>query len=90
MRRRSKVNTAKQPMIRESAAAYDIRSMAEVFWLAFKSLSTEDPGAFLDHLLNDPEWYEEVADAVIAIEARAEPSRPFEEFVDELRREGLV
>jgi hypothetical protein len=88
--RKSNSNRSKQPAVREGVATYEVRSIAEVFWLAFKSLSVEDRDAFIDHLLNDPEFYEDIADAVLAIEARAEPSRPFEDFVEELRREGRV
>jgi len=85
-----KSNTGNQPMVREGTATHEVRSMAEVFSLAFKSLSVEDQGAFLERLLNDPELYEEVADAVIAIEGRSEPSRPYEEFAEELRRSGRL
>ena len=77
-------------MVREGIATYEVRSIAEVFWLAFKSLSADDQAAFLDRLLNDPELYDEIADAVVAIEARDEPSRPFEDFVQEVRREGRL
>ena len=69
---------------------YEARSMAQVLWLAFKSLPVEDQGAFLNQLLNDPEWYEEIADAVAIIEGETEPTRPYEEFVEELRREGRL
>ena len=90
MARKPKSDSRTQPMVREGVATYEVRSMAEVFWLAFKSLSAEDQGAFLERLLNDPELYEEVADAVIAIEGRSEPSRPYEEFAEELRRSGSL
>lgn len=90
MPRKPKSDTGKQPMIREGIATYETRSLAEVFWLAFKSLSADDQGAFLERLLNDPELYEEVADAVTAIEGRSEPSRPYEEFAKELRHSGRL
>ena len=90
MVRKPKSGAPRQPMVGEGVATYEVRSMAEVFWLAFKSLSADDQGAFLERLLNDPEWYEEVADAVIAIEREGEPSRPYEEFEVELRREGRL
>jgi hypothetical protein len=77
-------------MIRDGVATYEVRSIAEVFWLAFKSLSPEDQGAFLERLLRDPEFYEDVADMILIIEREHEPSRPFEEFVEELRREGRL
>jgi hypothetical protein len=90
MARKAKAVSTKQPMIREGTATYEIRSMAEVFWLAFKSLSADDQGAFLERLLNDPEFFEDIADSVIAIEREAEPSRPYDEFEAELRREGRL
>jgi hypothetical protein len=77
-------------MVREAAVEYETRSMAEVFWLAFKSLPVEDQGAFLRKLLDDESWYEEIEDAVSIIQARGEPSRPYEEFEEELRREGRL
>lgn len=90
MPRKPKGNTGKQPMVREGVAAYEVRSMAEVFWTAFQSLTHEQKGAFIEKLLNDPEWYDEIADAVVAIEGRSQPSRPYEEFAEELRRAGRL
>jgi len=90
MARETKSRRAKQPMVREAAVQYEVRSMAEVFWLAFKSLSKEDQEAFVRKFLDDEFWYEELADAISAIEARGEPSRPYEEFEAELRREGRL
>jgi len=81
---------SKQQMVREAAAAYEVSSMAEVFWAAFQSLAQEQQGAFLKKLLDDPEWYEEIADTVAAIEGRSEPTRPYEEFAEELRRAGRL
>jgi hypothetical protein len=87
---RRKADGAKTPMVREAAVAYEPHSVAKVFWIAFQSLSQEEQGAFLRKLLDDPEWYEEVADAVAMIESQDEPARAFEEFEEELRREKLL
>ena len=77
--------------VREPAAPYETRApLAEVLWLALQSLSAEEQAEFLRKLLDDPEWYEELADAVAIIEARQEPTRPYEEFREELKREGLL
>ena len=81
---------SKQQMVREAAAAYEVSSMAEVFWAAFQSLSQEQQGAFLKKMLDDPEWYEEIADAVAIIETRGEPTVPYRAFREELRREGRL
>jgi hypothetical protein len=77
-------------MVHEAAVQYEARSMAEVFWLAFKSLPVEDQGAFLRKLLDDPFWYEEMADAIAMMEAQGEPTRPYREFREELKREGRL
>lgn len=80
----------KQREIGEAVASYATRPLSEVFWMAFKSLPEEDRDAFLAKLLEDPETYDEIADAVIAIERRGEPTRPYREFREELLREGLL
>jgi len=90
MPRKPKGNTGKQSMVREATATYEATSMAEVFWTAFQSLSQEQQGAFLKKLLDDPEWYEEIADAVAMIETEGEPTRPYREVREELVREGLL
>jgi len=87
---RSKSNKANKPTVREATVAYETHSIAEVFWIAFQSLSQEQQGAFLNRLLRDPEVYEDIADTMLAIEREAEPSRPYEEFEAELIREGRL
>jgi len=86
---RRKTDGPEKSMVREAAVAYEPHSVAHVFWIAFQSLSQEEQGAFLRKLLDDPEWYEEISDAVTMIESENEPARPFEEFEEELRREKL-
>lgn len=76
--------------IRETKAPYSAQPLSEVFLLAFKSLPEEEKNAFLQRLLADPEVYEEVIDAIAMLEAKDEPSRPFSEFDEELRREGRL
>jgi len=90
MARKPKSAGIKQPMVQEAAVTYEAHSIAQVFWLAFKSLPVEDQGAFVRKLLDDPFWYEELMDALSMIEARNEPSRPYREFREELKREGLL
>lgn len=50
----------------------------------------EGKTAFLQRLLGDPEVYDEVMDAIAMIEGQDEPTRPFSEFEEELRREGRL
>ncbi len=90
MARETKARRAKQPMVREAIVQYETRSMAEVFWVAFKSLSEEDQGAFLRKLLDDEFWYEEIEDAVSIIQARNEPTQPYSEIRKEMVDEGLL
>jgi len=90
MVRKRKPNGVSKPMAREAAVTYEPRSIAEVFWIAFRSLPSEDQGAFLRKLLDDPFWYEEIADAIAMMEAQGEPTRPYREFREELKREGLL
>jgi hypothetical protein len=73
-----------------SAAKTPERPLGEVFWLAFQQLSEDDQGAFLRRLLEDPDWFEDIYDSIAIIQARKGPTRPFEEFEEELRREGLA
>jgi hypothetical protein len=78
-------------MVGEAAIKYETESpIAEVFWVAFKSLPEEDQGAFLRKLLDDAEWYEEIEDAVTIIQAHGEPAQPYAEIREEMRREGLL
>jgi hypothetical protein len=91
MARKKPTATPQSAAIREPAVTYDARQpVTEVFWLAFQSLTKEQKLQFLGHLLDDPEFYEEMADAVAMIEGRGEPTRPYEEFAAELRREGRL
>ncbi len=91
MTEKRKAGKASARGVREPVAPYETRMpLAEVLWLAFQSLSAEEQADFLRKLLDDPEWYEELADAVAVIEARGEPTRPYEEVREELLREGLL
>ncbi len=81
---------ARDTMVREAVASYEPRSMAQVFWLACQSLFKDDQGAFLTRLLKDAELREDILDSILILERQNEPSRPYEEFADELRREGRL
>lgn len=81
---------ARKKTVREAAPAYVTQPMSEVFWLAFQSLSKRDRQAVVGRLLEDPEFSEDLRDICMILDRRDEPSRPFEEFVDELRREGRL
>lgn len=80
----------KKTTAREVAPAYVTQPMSEVFWLAFQSLPAEEQAAFVQRMLADPDTFEEVADAMSIIASRNQPSRPFSEFEEELKREGRL
>jgi hypothetical protein len=64
--------------------------MGEVVWLAFQQLTEDDQRLFCERLLAEPEWYEDMYDAIMSIQARKEPARPYREVQQELRRDGLL
>jgi hypothetical protein len=76
--------------VAEATAEYRTQALGEVFWLAFQQLSEDDQRAFMTKLLEDPEWYEDIYDAIMSIKARKEPARPYREVAAELRRDGLL
>ena len=56
---------------------------AEVFWMAFKSLSKRERQFIVEKLLNDVEFMEDLIDIAILEQRRKEPSRPLEEYLKE-------
>lgn len=58
-------------------------SRSEVFWMAFRSLSKKEQRAVLDRLLEDPEVREDHLDIALIEERRAEPARPFRDYLAE-------
>ena len=63
-----------------------VESRAEVFWMAFSSLSRAERHKVVNRLLKDPEFREDLIDIAIAKQRSKEPSRPFEEYLTEQRR----
>ena len=64
--------------------------MGEVFWRAFQSLSAEEKRAVVERLLKDPAFREDLLDIALILQRQNEPSRPYEEIREELRREGKL
>lgn len=62
----------------------------EAFWQAFQALSAKERRAVVERLLEDPNFREDLLDISLILERQAEPSRPYEEFAEELRREGKL
>ena len=67
-----------------------IAATAEVFMLAFRSLPKAERAAVVSRLLSDPEFREDLIDLALMAQREDEPSRPYEEFVQELQRDGRL
>ncbi len=67
-----------------------IAATAEVFTLAFRSLPKAERAAVVSRLLSDPEFREDLIDLALMAQREDEPSRPYEEFVQELQRDGRL
>lgn len=63
-----------------------VESRAEVFWMAFSSLSRAERHKVVNRLLKDPEFMEDLVDIAIARQRSQEPARPFEEYLAEQRK----
>ena len=62
-------------------------------WTAFRALSPKSRVAFLQLLVTNEELREELEDAsdlLIIVERRDEPTRPFDEVMDEIRARARV
>jgi hypothetical protein len=56
---------------------------AEVFWMAFKGLTKKEKKIFIEKLLKDKEFVEDLLDMAIIEKRRKEPSRPLEDYLAE-------
>lgn len=67
----------------------DARKLAELL----KKLPPEEREEFAALIVSDPELAdvrEEIEDSLLIVKTEGEPSRPYEEFAEELRREGRL
>jgi hypothetical protein len=60
---------------------------AEVFLMAFKGLTKKEKRIFIERLLKDKEFVEDLLDMAIIEKRRKEPSRPLEDYLAEKRLE---
>lgn len=95
---------ANPPLASTSKIYYDTRSgknwdnipitntaaTSEIFFLAFRSLPKAERTAVVSRLLTDPEFREDLIDIAVMAQRENEPSRPYEEFVHEMRRSGRL
>lgn len=63
------------------------QARAEVFLMAFKSLSRKEQNEFLASLIKDPRLREDLMDLAIAEARSKEKGRPLKNFLAELDRE---
>jgi hypothetical protein len=85
------------PKVAEAAPTYRATSaktipgaLGEALWEIFSKLSDEEQGAFIEKMLETPEWREDMMDICTVMQRRNDPTIPYEEFREELRREGLL
>ena len=57
------------------------QATAEVFWTAFLAMSGEERQAFLERLIAEPRVREDLLDAALIEERKAEPTRPLDEVL---------
>lgn len=67
-----------------------VEATSEIFWQAFRALSARGKRAVIERLLKDPKFREDLLDISLILERQSEPSRPYEDFAEELRREGRL
>jgi hypothetical protein len=60
-----------------------IEAKADVFWMAFKGLRKKERQSFIERLLTDPEFMEDLKDIATIELRREEPSRPLEDYLAE-------
>lgn len=56
---------------------------AEIFWLAFKSLSKKDQHTIVERLLTEKDFREDLIDISTIEQRRNEPSRPLGDYLAE-------
>jgi len=57
---------------------------AEVFWTAFKALPRKEQDAVVIRLAEDKKLREDLIDIAIALERKAEPTRPLTDVLKEI------
>lgn len=63
-----------------------IQSKAEVFNMAFKTLSKKEREAFIENLLGDSDFKEDLIDIATFHQRKNEKARPFREYLAEKRK----
>ena len=63
-----------------------VESKAEIYLMALQSLSKAEKEAVIVRLLEDPELREDILDLITIHQRQGEPSRPFREYLTEIRK----
>jgi hypothetical protein len=59
-----------------------LEAKAEIFFLAFKSMSKKEKDIILNRLVNDNEFREDLIDIALVEQRKNEPSYSFEEYLE--------
>jgi len=63
-----------------------VESKAEIFFLAWQSLSKRERKAVIAKLLADPHVREDLLDIALIQHRQGEPSRPFREYLEDRKK----
>jgi hypothetical protein len=63
-----------------------VKSKAEIYVMALQSLSKAEREAVISRLLEDPGLREDILDLITIYQRQGEPSRPFKEYLAEIRK----
>ena len=63
-----------------------VESRAEIYLMALQSLSKAEREAVIARLLEDPGLREDILDLITIYRRQGEPSRPFREYLTEIRK----
>lgn len=63
-----------------------VESKAEIYVMALQSLSKAEREAVISRLLEDPGLREDILDLITIYQRQGEPSRPFREYLTEIRK----
>ena len=63
-----------------------VESRAEIYLMALQSLSKAEREVVIARLLEDPDLREDILDLITIHKRQGEPSRPFREYLTEIRK----
>ena len=63
-----------------------VESRSEIYIMALQSLTKREREAIISRLLEDPELREDILDVMTIHQRQGEPSRPFREYLAEIKK----